>query len=258
MEEFILASEVPVEILLVLGVSFVGASVHEYVFRSEGNRSIFKNPNVWISTIVSSIICYALNPWISNFNPRLMLLPPLLLGMAGMDLVRRLATPEGSSSLIEYILGFFGITNKKTEGTYGIPPVEEKEEHHVEELHHHFHNADPASFPPTIHPPSPVLPTASFEQLMNLDQQVQSVLDSICNLVVDYYVHQDKEVFLRGYFALKSNISIMHHGMKTHQFVPISTALKLSEILKKELELEKVYQDVISQSRPEGQNSTSN
>lgn len=246
MDDLLLASESAAEILLVLGVSFVGASVHEYVFRSEDNRAFFKNPNVWVSTLVSSIVSYTINPWVSDFNPRLMLLPPLLFGMAGMDLVKRLSTPEGSSSIIEYVLGFFGITNKKTEGSYGVPPIPPstvgKEDQHTEEEE-----------PQTTTFPIPVLPTSNFEHLMSLDQMVQSVLDSICNLVVDYYVHKDKEAFLRGYFTVKSNMGIMQANMRTHQFIPITTALKLSEILKKEIELDQVYETITAhQVEPSG------
>ena len=253
MEEFFLASELTLEILLVLGVSFVGASVHEYVFRSEGDRVILKNPNVWISTIVSSIICYTVDPWIATLNPRLMLLPPLLLGMAGMDLVRRLSTVEGSSSIIEYILGFFGITNKKTEGTYGIP-TKEKEEENTPSLSIQTQEAQSQI---STHP-DPVLSTSNFEQLMTLDQMVHAILDSICNLSVDYYIHHDKGNFLHGYYIIKINIEIMHNHMKSHQFIPISTALKLSEVLKKELELETIYRGIISQNEPNSHNPTSN
>ena len=245
MDGLLLASESAAEILLVLGVSFVGASVHEYVFSSGDNRAFFKNPNVWVSTLVSSIVSYTINPWVSDFNPRLMLLPPLLFGMAGMDLVKRLSTPEGSSSIIEYVLGFFGITNKKTEGHYGIPPspptVGKEEQHAAEED------------TPSTAVQTPVLPTSNFEHLMSLDQMVQSVLDSICNLVVDYYVHKDKEAFLRGYFTVKTNMGIMQSNMRSHQFIPITTALKLSEILKKEIELDQVYETITThQVEPSG------
>lgn len=245
MDSSILASETATEILLVFGVSFIGASIHEYVFGSEDNRVFFKNPNIWISTLVSSIVSYTIDPWVNDFNPRLMLLPPLLFGMAGMDLVRRLATPEGSSSIIEYILGFFGITNKKTNGAYGIPQVAsstpEKDEEPAEE------DSQTATLQ------NPVLPTSTFEHLMSLDQMVQSTLDNICNLVVDYYVHKDKEAFLRGYFTVKTNMGIMWSNMRTHQFIPITTALKLSEILKKEIELDQVYEGITNrQDEPSG------
>lgn len=257
MEELFLASEVTLEILLVLGVSFVGASVHEYVFRSEGNRVILRNPNVWVSTIVSSIICYAVDPWVATINPRLMLLPPLLLGMAGMDLVRRLSTVEGSSSIIEYILGFFGITNKKTEGPYGVPTKEKEEEETPPSPPQPIHNPRQEEAPVNIHYDA-VLPTSNFEQLMSLDQMVHAVLDSICNLAVDYYIHHDRGNFLRGYYVIKANIEIMHNNMKSYHVIPISTALKLSEVLKKELELESIYRSIASQNEPNGHNPTSN
>ena len=239
MGDFLLTPDVVMEILLVLGVSFVGATIHEYVFRSDDHRHFFKNPNIWVSTVVSSIICYTINPLISDFNPRLMLLPPLLLGMAGMDLVKRLATPEGSSSLIEYILGFFGVTNKKTDGQYGIPQQQVQPEDPPEEE------------PPTNQEtqqlvlPNHALPTLpSFESLMNLDNMVQSVLDKASNLIVDYYTHRDKEDFLRRYTAVKMSMEMMKSHALTHQFVPITTALKMSEILKKNEKLVQLYNEI--------------
>ena len=239
MGDFLLTSEVMTEILLVLGVSFVGASIHEYVFQSETYRSFFKNPNLWISTVVSSIICYTINPLISNLNPRLILLPPLLLGMTGMDLVKRLATPEGSSSLIEYIIGFFGVTNKKTDGRYGIPLQQAQPE-------------NPAEEETTTRPerqqrilPNSTLPTLpSFESLMNLDHMVQSVLDEASVLIMDYYARRDKEDFLRRYTAVKMSMEMMKSHALTHQFVPITTALKMSEILKKNEKLVQLYNEI--------------
>ena len=243
MGDFLLTSDAIMEILLVLGVSFIGAMIHEYVFLSEGNRSFFKNPNIWVSTAVSSIICYTINPLISDFNPRLMLLPPLLLGMAGMDLVKRLATPEGSSSLIEYILGFFGVTNKKTEGSYGIPPSQ-PEEHHEESPS--VHQEPPQQIASQDHA-LPTLP--SFESLMGLDQKVQLVLDEISNLIMEYQMNRDATAFLRGYATTKTNMNALRVHLLAHQFVPITTALKMSEILKKDEKLTQLYEEITSQRR---------
>lgn len=241
-----LTSEVVIEILLVLGVSFIGASIHEYVFRSETYRSFFKNPNLWISTVVSSIICYTINPLINDLNPRLILLPPLLLGMTGMDLVKRLATPEGSSSLIEYIIGFFGVTNKKTDGRYGIPPQQaqpENENQAEEET-----TANPESESQQRILPNSTLPTLpSFESLMNLDHMVQSVLDKASVLIMDYYARRDKDDFLRRYTPTKMNMEMLKSHILAHQFVPISTALKMSEILKKDEKLVQLYEEITSQ-----------
>ena len=251
------------EILLVMIVSLIGASIHEYIFRSNtsAETGFLRNPKVWISGLVSSIICYAIDPWILEINPRLVLLPPLLLGLAGMDLVLRLSTLRGVSVFFEWILGFFQVTNAKNEdGGNGIPgddgeilhdEVEGRERHEqqqpiepeivVEESPNSISST--ANAQATID--GPVLPTAMFEKLMNLDQMVHSVLDSICNLVVMYYIGHDAEQFLRGYYTIKTNISIMQHTIKEYQLIPISTAIKLSEILKKETELDSVHKEVI-------------
>jgi len=244
MGDFLLTPDIGMEILLVLGVSFVGATIHEYVFQSEDHRPFFKNPNIWVSTVVSSIICYTINPLISDFNPRLMLLPPLLLGMTGMDLVKRLATPEGSSSLIEYILGFFGVTNKKTEGSYGVPPTQAQEEESPEPEEGPSTNQETQQLVLSNHA-LPVLP--SFESLMNLDNMVQDVLDKTSSLIMNYYAQRDKEAFLRGYTSVKANMETLKTHVLAHQFVPITTALKMSEILKKDEKLMQLYNEITSQ-----------
>lgn len=240
MGDFLLTPDVAMEILLVLGVSFVGSTIHEYVFRSEDHRPFFKNYNIWVSTVVSSIICYTIDPLISGFNPRLMLLPPLLLGLAGMDLVKRLVTPEGSSSLIEYILGFFGVTNKKTEGPYGIPLQQVQ-------LEESLPTQEQETQQPIILPNNALPTLLSFESLINLDNMVQSVLDKASSLIADYDTHRDREDFLRRYTVTKMNLEILKRNISAHQFVTITTALKMSEILKKDEKLVQVYNELTSQ-----------
>lgn len=223
-----------VEILLVVGVSFIGACVHEYIFRQNNQRYFFKNPNIWISTVVSSILCYIVNPWIINFNPRLVLLPPLLFGLAGMDLVMRLATVKGSTSILEYLLGFLGIKNQKEDEHYGAPDIETNNTRVEEKTNESTTEAQP------------VMNTEEFERLVNLDQMVQTSLDSICNLLVEYYVRHDRAAFLRGYNTVKLNLDLLHHTLLSYQLVPIATTLKLSEILKKKIEIDTVYHELTS------------
>ena len=261
METFTLSSATEsAEILLVMIVSLIGASIHEYIFRSNTVRGgdFLRSPKVWISAFVSSIICYVIDPWIMEINPRLVLLPPLLLGLAGMDLVLRLSTLRGFSLFFEWILGFFSINNTNSEDSAGIPGDEGKILYdEVEEEKKKEEKAKPVEVVEESKPSmvtgenaqatlnEPVLPTANFEKLLNLDQMVHSVLDSICNLVVMYYIGHDPEQFLRGYHTIKTNISIMHHTITEYQLIPISTAIKMSEILKKEGELDTVYKEVI-------------
>lgn len=234
-----LASDIrAIELILIVGVSFVGASVHEYIFSSQSSIiAFFKNPNIWISTLVSSILCFIINPWIIDFNPRLLLLPPLLFGLAGMDLVMRLVTLKGSTSIIEYILGFLGIKNNKEDDKYGVPNIDET--HPNNDTTDHTHTTEEQEG----------MSTEDFERFVNLDQIVHTNFDAICALLVEYYINHDKVRFLHGYHTIKMQLENQQRILLSYQFVPIGITLKLSEILKKEIEMETIYHELIT--RPE-------
>ena len=217
------------EIIMICVVSFIGANIREYLFyRSEERSNRFlRSPKMWISTIVSTIICYAIDPFVIEYSPRLVLLPPLVLGLAGADLAETLSTTKGIASLIEWGLGFVGISNAK---------AEDKKE---EETDNNSKEQPPGNMIGMM-----VTPTVSFTQLKNLDDMVVSVLDSICNLLVGYYATKDKETFLKGYFIIMNNKTIMDNYIREFQVIHSTTALRLSEIVKKEIELNRVYETI--------------
>lgn len=216
-----------IEILLIIGVSFIGACVHEYIFRSSSTtyRNFFKNSNIWISTLISSILCFIIDPWITAFNPRLILLPPLIFGLAGMDLVMRLVTLKGSTSIIEYILGFLGVHNSKEDNNYGVP------------------DANPSTSPQE-ETTNEVLDNSQFEQLERL---VDNNFDAINNLIVRYYIHHDRTIFIHEYSHIKHNLQLLQRALISYQIIPIFITIKISEILKKEIEIDTIYHDLISQ-----------
>jgi hypothetical protein len=76
---------------------------------------------------------------------------------------------------------------------------------------------------------------------------VVSVLDSICNLLVAYYATKDTETFLKGYFIIMKNKDIMDNTIRELQVIHSATALKLSEIVKKEIELKRVYDNITAE-----------
>jgi hypothetical protein len=221
------------EILMILIVSSVGANIREYLLaKKEDSKFLFLlSPRMWISTLVSTIICYVIDPWVITISPRLVLLPPLVLGLAGIDLATKLSTIKGITTIIGWILGFFGYKNINQE-------EEEKEEEQTPQ---------PEPTPMEIPLNMMVTNTVTFSKLKNLDDMVVSVLDSICNLLVAYYATNDKETFLKGYFIIMNNKNIMDDNIREFQVIHSATALKLSEIVKKEIELKRVYDNITSE-----------
>ena len=115
-----------VESLILILISFIGSIIHEYIFNHRFN--FFKNPNVIITVVVSYLISFSIDPFIMQLSPRFILLPPLILGLLGIELATRLSTLKGSSSLLEYILGFLKIKRKDSkQEDYGkIMKIKEK------------------------------------------------------------------------------------------------------------------------------------
>lgn len=218
-----------IEIILILIVAFIGSCIHEYIFKDPNQSFTLRNFNLWISTLISTILCFIINPWIINLNQRLILLPPLLFGLTGMDLVKRLTTVKGSSSFLEYVLGFFNITNKRN-NEIGLKEEEEKKEEQKSSITAN----DIASFN------SP----HDLEQIMSLDNLTKDILDNICDILIDFYVHHDKTKFLKDYYSVKTNISLLKYQLHLYQMIPIATTLKMSEIIKKEMELDTVFHDL--------------
>ena len=107
-----------IEILLVMIIAFMGSFAHEYIsFIRSGKRiTLSVWINVFVSSFVTVIICLAIDPFIINIHPRLIFLPPLIIGLLGTELISKLSTISGSANILEYILGFFGIERSdKTE-----------------------------------------------------------------------------------------------------------------------------------------------
>ena len=114
-----------VESLILILISFIGSIIHEYIFNHRSN--FFKNPNVIITVVVSYLISFSIDPFIMQLSPRFILLPPLILGLLGIELATRLSTLKGSSSLLEYILGFLKIKRKGSkQEDYGVPTIEKE------------------------------------------------------------------------------------------------------------------------------------
>lgn len=227
------------EILMIFLVSLIGANIREYLFYKDDNIRFFRSPRMWISTFVSTLICYCIDPWVISVSPRLVLLPPLILGLAGIDIVQKLSTIKGITALIEWVIGFFGVSNASSENEdKGIKEEPKKEEPPAQEETNMM----------TIPISAVVTPTINFSQLKNLDDMVVSVLDSICNLLVAYYATKDTETFLKGYFIIMKNKGIMDNTIRELQVIHSATALKLSEIVKKEIELKRVYDNITSEA----------
>jgi len=204
-------TEVLDEIIPIIVISLLGSCIHEYIFKS--NKYFFFNYNIWISTIVTSIICFVIDPFIMEFNPRLVFLPPLLIGLSGMDLVQHLSTVKGNMTILEYILSFVGI-NRQDQKDF----PDTKDDKHSQN---------------------------SYEELDNLLSIFFYLLSTVLS---HYYTNQDNKTFLKKYHFLKKDFDLLNNEMIKYKTIPVASTLLFSSIIKKVIELDNIYANIVRSS----------
>lgn len=114
-----------IELLLISTMAFFGSFFHRfwqfiynhYPITIETWMAIFSN------MIIVSIITYSLDPLITAVHPRFIILPPLLMGLVGEELINKLIHMHSSLSFIDWFLKYFHIKNQDSE-----PPNTEPDE----------------------------------------------------------------------------------------------------------------------------------
>lgn len=205
-----------IEILLMSIIAFIGAFIHEYIsFIRRGKRiTIMVWLNIFVTVIIDLIISISINPFVAKIHPRLVLLPPLLIGLLGTELAIRLSTIGGSTSLIEYILGFLKIKRADTTQT-----------------------------------PKDNVPTVDD----SLDDAIVKISAKMELLLTEYYREKNEELFLSVYKSLKEDSINMKNEIKkrleSEELIPLPIALKLSEMFKIEIVLDKIYDEIITKDK---------
>lgn len=205
-----------IEILLMSIIAFIGAFIHEYIsFIRRGKRiTIMVWLNIFVTVIIDLIISISINPFVAKIHPRLVLLPPLLIGLLGTELAIRLSTIGGSTSLIEYILGFLKIKRADTTKTPqdNVPVVDD-----------------------------------------SLDDEIVKISAKMELLLTEYYRDKNESLFLSVYSTVKEeSIKIkteIKNRLDTDELIPLPIALKMSEMLKVEISLDKIYEDLMSKKK---------
>ena len=215
MDEYLVQSAIDIsiiEILLISIIAFIGAFIHEYIsFIHRGKRITFNMwCNIFITVIIDTIISVSINPFIMEINPRLILLPPLLIGLLGTELAKKLTTISGSASVLEYILGFFKIKRADTTAT-------------------------------------PTDDNATIKEILNketIDDEIINIQIQMEVLEQEYKANNDPTKFIEVYKFIKLQSSLLKDKLKDKK-LSLSTTLKLSEMLKAEVNLDTIYEDIL-------------
>ena len=200
-----------IEILLISIIAFIGAFIHEYIsFIRKGKRiTIYVWGNIFTTVLTSTILSVSINPFLVTINPRLILLPPLLMGLLGTELALRLSTISGSSSFIEYILGFFKI--KKLGGTKSPTDLDKE----------------------------------NLDKKVDLEDEITNIQTQMEILMEEYKINKDDKKFVEVYKFVKFQSSLVKEKTNKLNPIPLNTSLKLTEMIKIEVSLDKIYEDIL-------------
>lgn len=122
-----------IEILLITTIAFIGAFVHRFWEFIYDQRPItFKT---WIAiftnVLIVTIISLAISPMVRVAHPRFILIPPLLMGLAGEELIHKLIHIDSSTKLLDWFLRLFKLRDTPLEN----PPERDDKLEKVKDNH---------------------------------------------------------------------------------------------------------------------------
>lgn len=219
----------PTEIILLTVISFIGSLMHEYIVsvkRDHIRKFTVLFINIFITVLIDVIICISINQLILDISPRLVLLPPLIIGLVGKEFVEALTTLKASSRLIAFLFSLFGIGNNE-----GIKSEDEEETKESEKEH---------------------VPTEAEKQekIKRFKKYTERVLNAMNSLIAGRVNNSiDDTKFIIKYKQLKINVKIIKQQVETLNIVSVEEALKIAEIIKNEEYLDGIYRDIMDKRR---------
>jgi hypothetical protein len=202
--------------------------MHEYMisikrFHIDDKIEIINN--ILMTVLIDTIICIAIDPFVAMVSQRLILIPPLILGLIGPQLLYYFSGISSTAKLIRYILSTLGI--KKFDKEVDIDELE----HQVEEKK-----------------------KKEQEEAERLEKERKDQIDSdlllkrIDKLVLAYVNEKiDKSQFIIEYKSIDIATSSFKESVSGED-VPIHTAMKLAEIIRNKEFLDKTFNQIISQT----------
>jgi hypothetical protein len=216
------------ELILIIVISFIASIMHEYMisikrFHIEDKIEIINN--IIMTVLIDTIICIAIDPLVAMVSQRLILIPPLILGLIGPQLLYYFSGISSTAKLIRYILSTLGI--KKFDKEVDIDELE----HQVEEKK-----------------------KKEQEEAERLEKERKDQIDSdlllkrIVKLILAYVNEKiDKSQFVIEYRSIDIATSSFKESVSGED-VPIHTAMKLAEIIRNKEFLDKTFNQIISQT----------
>lgn len=218
------------ELLLCGTISLFGSSIHVLCFKYKNNtkhsiRELISE--ILTNAIVDTFISIATAPFVMAISPRLILIPPLILGLLGSDFIKLLTSVNGIFSLFEKLFRLYNSSHpnkeeesKSTNDSSSIEGIGAKINI---DINKNNHNND-----------------LIRNLIINTSDALVSEMDIGIN---NYYSNKDAIAFYTLYLEIDKGYNNVRDTIEKLEYVPVEVYIKIMDLVKKKSEFEQFYKD---------------
>ena len=218
------------ELLLCGTISLFGSSIHVLCFKYKNNtkhsiRELISE--ILTNAIVDTFISIATAPFVMAISPRLILIPPLILGLLGSDFIKLLTSVNGIFSLFEKLFRLYNSSHsnkeeesKSTNDSSSIEGIGAKINI---DINKNNHNND-----------------LIRNLIINTSDALVSEMDIGIN---NYYSNKDAIAFYTLYLEIDKGYNNVRDTIVKLEYVPVEVYSKIMDLVKKKSEFEQFYKD---------------
>lgn len=218
------------ELLLCGTISLFGSSIHVLCFKYKNNtkhsiRELISE--ILTNAIVDTFISIATAPFVMAISPRLILIPPLILGLLGSDFIKLLTSVNGIFSLFEKLFRLYNSSHpnkeeesKSTNDSSSIEGIDANIKIDINKNNH------------------------SDCLICNL---IISTSDALVNEmdigINNYYSNKDAIAFYTLYLEIDKGYNNVRDTIVKLEYVPVEVYAEIMDLVKKKSEFEQFYKD---------------
>ena len=218
------------EVLICGIVSLFGSSVRVLCFKrnNKTKHSIKQTVSeILTNAIIDTFISIAASPFVMDISPRLIIIPPLILGLLGSDFIKLLTSVNGIFSLFEKLFYLYNSSHpnkeeesKSTNDSSSIEGIGAKINI---DINKNNHNND-----------------LIRNLIINTSDALVNEMDIGIN---NYYSNKDAIAFYTLYLEIDKGYNNVRDTIVKLEYVPVEVYTEIMDLVKKKSEFEQFYKD---------------
>lgn len=220
------------EVLICWIVSLFGSSVRVLCFKrnNKSKHSIKQTVSeILTNAIIDTFISIAASPFVMDISPRLIIIPPLILGLLGSDFIKLLTSINGIFSLFEKIFHLYNSSHsqKEEDQSNNSSPIQGEGTNiniGIGGKNNH-HDRNDALICKLIISTSDAL-------ISEMDIEIRN-----------YYVDNDSLTFYTIYLEIDKGYNNVKDTIEKLECVPVDVYIKIMSLVKKKSEFEQFYKN---------------